>query len=40
MTYLVDPKKASRTRTDLIGKLLESPNAAPERVGFPKGNLR
>ncbi|MDQ5871206.1 MAG: mechanosensitive ion channel [Acidobacteriota bacterium] len=38
--YIVDPKKAGRTKTDLIRKLLERLNAAPERVGFPRSNLR
>lgn len=38
--YIVDPKKAGRTKTDLLLKLLERLNAAPERVGFPKSNLR
>ena len=38
--YLVDPKKAGRTKTDLIQKLLERLNAAPDRVGFPKGDSR
>jgi small-conductance mechanosensitive channel len=38
--YLVDPKKAGRTKTDLIKKLLDRLNAAPDRVGFPKSNAR
>jgi small-conductance mechanosensitive channel len=38
--YLVDPKKAGRTKTDLIKKLLGELNAAPDRVGFPKSNAR
>ena len=38
--YIVDPKKAGRTKTDLIQKLLSRLNAAPERVGFPKSNMR
>jgi hypothetical protein len=38
--YIVDPKKAGRTKTDLIQKLLKRLNAAPDRVGFPKSNLR
>ena len=38
--YLVDPKKAGRTKTDLIKKLLERLNAAPDRVGLPKSNAR
>jgi small-conductance mechanosensitive channel len=38
--YLVDPKKAGRTKTDLIRKLLERLNAQPDRVRFPKSNAR
>ena len=38
--YLVDPKIAGRTKTDLIRKLLARLNAEPERVGFPKSNMR
>jgi len=38
--YVVDPKKAGRTKTDLIQKLLKKLNAAPARVGFPKGDAR
>ena len=38
--YIVDPKKAGRTKTDLIQKLLKKLNAEPDRVGFPKGNAR
>ena len=38
--YIVDPKKAGRTKTDLIKKLLARLNADPERVGFPKSNTR
>lgn len=33
-----DPKKAGRTKTEL--KLLARLNAAPDRVGFPRSNLR
>jgi small-conductance mechanosensitive channel len=40
LRYIVDPKRAGRTKTDLIQKLLARLNAAPERVGFPKSNLR
>jgi hypothetical protein len=36
----LDPKKAGRTKTELIKKLLARLNAAPDRVGFPKSNLR
>jgi hypothetical protein len=38
--YIVDPKKAGRTKTDLIQKLLKKLNEAPDRVGFPRGNTR
>ena len=38
--YLVDPKRAGRTKTDLIRKLLERLNAEPERVRFPKADMR
>jgi len=38
--YIVDPKKAGRTKTDLIQKLLKKLNAEPDRVGFPKGTAR
>lgn len=38
--YLVDPKKAGRTKTELIRKLLQKMNAEPDRVRFPKSNLR
>jgi small-conductance mechanosensitive channel len=38
--YIVDPKKAGRTKTDLIQKLLKKLNEEPERVGFPKSNAR
>jgi hypothetical protein len=40
LRYIVDPKRAGRTKTDLIQKLLKRLNAAPDRVGFPKSNLR
>jgi hypothetical protein len=38
--YLVDLKKAGRTKTELIKKLLARLNAAPDRVGLPRSNLR
>ena len=38
--YLVHPKEAGRTKTRLIKKLLVELNAAPERVLFPKSNMR
>jgi hypothetical protein len=36
----VDSKKAGRTKTELIRKLLARLNAAPDRFGFPRSNLR
>src|SRR5690349_8977016 len=38
--YLVHPKEAGRIKTRLTKKLLEKMNAEPERVLFPKSNLR
>jgi small-conductance mechanosensitive channel len=38
--YLVHPKESGRVKTRLIRKLLEALNAEPERVLFPKSNLR
>ncbi|HEY0547264.1 MAG TPA: mechanosensitive ion channel family protein [Pyrinomonadaceae bacterium] len=38
--YLVEPRQAGRVKTRLIKKMLERMNAAPERVGFPKSNMR
>jgi small-conductance mechanosensitive channel len=38
--YIVDPKKAGRTKTALIQKLLKRLNAEPDRVRFPKGDAR
>jgi small-conductance mechanosensitive channel len=38
--YLVHPKEAGRVKTRLTRKLLEKLNAEPERVLFPKSNLR
>lgn len=38
--YLVHPKEAGRTKSRLIKKMLARLNAEPERVLFPKGNLR
>ena len=38
--YLVHPKAAGRVKTRLIKKLLAQLNTAPERVLFPKGNMR
>ena len=38
--YLVDPRHAGGVKTELIRKILERLNAAPERVLFPKSNAR
>ena len=38
--YLVHPKEAGRVKTRLIKDLLEKLNAAPDRVLFPRGNMR
>jgi small-conductance mechanosensitive channel len=38
--YLVEPRMGGRVKTRLIQKMLERLNAEPERVGFPKDNLR
>lgn len=38
--YLVPPREAGSVKTRLIPKLLAALNAAPERVMFPKGDLR
>jgi small-conductance mechanosensitive channel len=38
--YLVHPKEAGRVKTRIIKKLLDKLNAEPERVLFPKSNLR
>jgi small-conductance mechanosensitive channel len=38
--YLVEPKQAGRVKTRLIIKMLEKLNQAPDRVLFPKSNLR
>ena len=38
--YLVHPKEAGRIKTRIIKKLLDQLNAQPERVLFPKSNLR
>lgn len=38
--YLVHPKESGRVKTRLIKKLLGKLNAEPERVLFPKSNLR
>lgn len=38
--YPVDPKHAGGVKTELIRKLLERLNEAPERVQFPKSDAR
>jgi small-conductance mechanosensitive channel len=38
--YLVHPKESGRVKTRIITKLLDKMNAEPERVLFPKSNLR
>jgi len=38
--YLVHPKEAGRVKTRLIKRLLAELNAAPDRVCFPKSNMR
>jgi small-conductance mechanosensitive channel len=38
--YLVHPKEAGRVKTRIIKKLLAELNAAPDRVLFPKSNMR
>jgi small-conductance mechanosensitive channel len=38
--YLVPPKESGRVKTRITKKLLERLNAEPERVLFPKSNLR
>jgi hypothetical protein len=38
--YLVHPKESGRIKTRIITNLLEKLNAEPQRVLFPKSNLR
>ena len=38
--YLVEPRRAGAVKTRLIKKMLERLNAEPERVMFPKDNMR
>jgi small-conductance mechanosensitive channel len=38
--YLVHPKESGRVKTRIIKKLLDKMNAEPQRVLFPKSNLR
>jgi small-conductance mechanosensitive channel len=38
--YLVEPREAARVKTRLIQTMLRRLNAEPDRVGFPKDNMR
>jgi small-conductance mechanosensitive channel len=38
--YTVEPRLAGRVKTKLIDKMLAKLNAEPDRVSFPKSNLR
>jgi small-conductance mechanosensitive channel len=38
--YLVEPREAGRVKTRLIQQMLRRLNAEPDRVGFPKDNMR
>ena len=38
--YLVHPREAGRVKTRLLGTLLHALNAAPDKVLFPKSNMR
>lgn len=38
--YLVEPRTAGRVKTRLIKKMLERLNAEPDKVRFPKGDMR
>jgi hypothetical protein len=38
--YLVEPKQGGRVKNKLIRELLVRLNAEPERVMFPKSNMR
>lgn len=40
LRYLVEPRNAGRIKNKLIKELLERLNAAPDKVMFPKSNLR
>ena len=40
LIYLVDPKKASAVRTNLIKKSLNALLKEPDKVMFPKGDNR
>lgn len=38
--YLVDPRQSGRVKTRILTTALERLNAEPDRVLFPKSNLR
>ena len=38
--YLVEPRRAGHVKTQLVKKILERLNAEPEKVMFPRGDLR
>ena len=38
--YLVDPKETSPVRNQLFGSLLEELKKYPDKIHFPKSNLR
>jgi hypothetical protein len=38
--YLVEPRRAGQVKTRLVKKMLERLNAEPEKVMFPKADLR
>jgi hypothetical protein len=38
--YLVHPKESGRVKTRITKKLLDRLNTEPERVLFPKSNMR
>jgi hypothetical protein len=40
LRYLVDPKRAQRTRNELFQRILPALNEEPERVKFPVGRSR
>ena len=40
MRYVVHPKQAGRVKSRLIKELLLRLNAEPDRVLFPKSNMR
>jgi small-conductance mechanosensitive channel len=40
LRYLVEPKEAGRVKTAILEKALDRLNAEPERVMFPRSNLR